>query len=166
MSNIPGVENPADLDRIYIEFKDKDNMAGESVWAERLRVGERPQTGVYEIKNIPYFASGFTLGDKVLCDESSTERIPDIIEMVERQGYISVAILFGPEIEEQAQAEVLDRIITLGALTERSSSSFVVVAVTDAIFQDGVEEILDVAHQQHLLDYQVTYPDEREINAS
>jgi len=77
------------MEKIIFEYQDlEDNYALESAWAEKR--GE-----YYELRNILFYANGYSLGDLVSVEDRNGELY--VTDLIEESGHSTIRIIFYAE---------------------------------------------------------------------
>lgn len=111
--------------QVKVRFNLQGNAAGgETIWAEQ--VGEN----LYRLLNIPFYATGYAVGDIVRC-------IPrggwsEVVGMEHDSGNGTIRIYFANSESPEAQ-EVLNELVSVSCEYERASSMLVAVSVPSTI---------------------------------
>ena len=89
--------------KVLAEFQNEDGTQN----VEGLHAVPRGN-GLYELRNIPLFASGYHLYDIVRCQEFDDKDVcPTIIELVTPSGHQTLGIIFADKTTGEEQADVL-----------------------------------------------------------
>jgi len=98
-----GIDTQEQLVKIIAEFQDEDGVSS----VEGLRAISLGNS-LYEIRNIPMFASGLHLFDVVRCEEShNEENCPTVIEVVTPSNYKTIGIIFSDRLNDEQQGDVI-----------------------------------------------------------
>jgi len=140
---IPDTEG---LTKVHIDLPNHWWFKGESLWAKDL--GD----DLYEIQNVPFCAYGLNCLDVVHAIADDADLKPEIRSVVRRSGNQTARLFFDDESTREQQKPYLDKIISMGAWTERANESVVCVnipasanyeSICDYLAQLEVEEVLD-----------------------
>src|SRR5262245_43196739 len=136
--------------KILAEYQDDDGVSS----IEGLRaiaLGNK----LYEVRNIPIFASGVRLFDIVHCREFPNEDIcPTIMEVVTPGGYETIGIIFPESVGGEQQAAIFESLSdkTANLFYERVSKTHIAIAISN---EDSKEicQLLELYNQQGEIEF-------------
>lgn len=144
------------MTRIHFTFETPEDIGigGESMHAERVGDGPRPNTGLYRIDNIPFFAATLRMADVVVCEEQPGE-MPEIKEVHERGPQPTAVMVFTDGTSEEDMRFIAASLRELGCDTERGMATLWALALpADDDKRERVLDALDAGTKIGLLQYE------------
>ncbi len=110
--------------------------------------------GLFELRNVPFYAYGLSLNDVVRAVSSDPKLKPEIQEVVRPGGHHTLRVVFTMESSVEAQARVMDPLTKLGVTFERANSKYLALDVSPEGHYDAVCEALAKLEQGGVLEYE------------
>jgi len=136
--------------KILAEYQDDDGKSS----IEGLRAVSL-ENQLYEVRNIPVFASGVHLFDIVRCRELPDQDIcPTIIEVVTPSDYQTIGVVFFESVQGEQQAEILSDLQNKSAnlIYERATKKHMTIAMPNGESQE-IFEVLESYKRQNKVEF-------------
>lgn len=137
-----------DLTKIVFDLPHHWAVGGESVWAREL--GD----DLYEVRNVPFYAYGVNFLDVVRAVAADAASKPVAAELVRPSGHSTIRIIFEETTDREAQDEILNQLIALGAEVERASNTYCALGLPPETSVEAVRNALDALELTHGLGYE------------
>lgn len=128
------------LPNVYA-YREKDNDDFPPMEWEQLKAKPTHLEGVYQLKNIPFFARGLALEDEVVTQVVSGDFSPVVRSVHKRSGFSTVRIVISHDENRQA---LVDYLTALGCSLEfcREYEGLVAIAIPKKTFQTAYDYLL------------------------
>ncbi|SHN37620.1 DUF4265 domain-containing protein [Mucilaginibacter sp. OK098] len=132
------------MEKIIFEYNDfEDNYALESAWAEKK--GE-----YYILKNILFYAPGYSWGDLVRVEDRSGELY--VTDLIEESGHSTVRIIF---YDEETIKQVTERLINMGCSYEGGNiPTLISVDISPEIDYKPIRDFLEEGEKNEIWSYE------------
>jgi Domain of unknown function (DUF4265) len=137
---------------VRAEYRYSGRPHGERFWAKPLGAG------LYELRNVPWYAYRLNFGDVVRAVADDPERVPRIVEAVSRSGHHTIRIFFSEEIRQREQEEILAKLDGLHATHERAGGRLLALDVEPGADYGAVLEHLRRLEEADVLTFEEAWP--------
>lgn len=139
---------PSDLTKIVVDLPNHWATGGESMWARELG------NGLFEIRNIPFYAYGLNLLDVVRAIEPSPQDTPIVRELARVSGHRTLRVFFNGTTREAEHIDLLRQLDGYRASFERAHPGHYAIDVAPDGDYAAVRERLEQWTRAGLLDYE------------
>jgi hypothetical protein len=111
------------LTKVHVPLPENPHSGGESLWAKEL--GE----GLFELRNVPFFAYGLNFCDVVLAIQPAPDQKPSVLRVVRRGGHQTVWVTFLDERSSTERGQLLEELNSWKAYYEGADGTYFAIDV-------------------------------------
>lgn len=139
--------DPSDLTKVVVDLPNHWATGSESMWARPLG------GGLYEIRNVPFYAYGLNHLDVVRAIAPSADDPPVVRDVVRPSGHRTLRVYFNGTTRESEQADLLRQLDGYGASFEGAQSGHAIDVEPEGDYA-AVQARLDQWARAGLLEYE------------